>query len=71
MLKKQAHAAGLAERCSKASLTTTIADRINGMGAELRANTLTGQETLGSNDGSKNSTLVTYLTDNWTLGAEI
>ena len=37
----------------------------------MQASTLTGMDSTGVNDGSKSSTLVTYLSDAWNWGAEI
>ncbi|KAJ4144416.1 hypothetical protein LMH87_003300 [Akanthomyces muscarius] len=37
----------------------------------MSPSTLTGQDTTGINDGSKTTTLVTYLTDAWKWGADI
>lgn len=37
----------------------------------MRASTLSGMDATGINDGSKTTTLVTYLSDAWNWGAEI
>lgn len=37
----------------------------------MQASTLSSQESMGSNDGSKNSTLVTYIADAWASGSDI
>ncbi|KAL9066065.1 MAG: hypothetical protein Q9157_007266 [Trypethelium eluteriae] len=51
--------------------TTKFADGRNSTGIEMKASTLTGQDSTGINDGSKTTTLVTYLADAWNWGAEI
>ena len=37
----------------------------------MQASALTGMDSTGVNDGSKSSTLVTYLSDAWNWGAEM
>lgn len=37
----------------------------------MQASALTGMDSTGVNDGSKSSTLVTYLSDAWNWGAEV
>ncbi|KAH9810507.1 cholesterol oxidase [Teratosphaeria destructans] len=70
-LQKQAGAAGLSDRFGKVPLTTSFQDRRTSAGVEVKASTLNGNDCLGQNDGSKISTLVTYLADAWCHGAEI
>ena len=41
------------------------------MGVYQKASTLSGQDSTGVNDGSKNSTLMNYLPDAWNHGAEM
>lgn len=43
----------------------TFEDRINAAGVEQHASTLVGNDATGVNDGSKNSTLVNYVSDAW------
>lgn len=51
--------------------TTKFADGPNSTGIHMQASTLSGQDCTGVNDGSKSSTLVTYLSDAWNWGAEM
>jgi hypothetical protein len=55
----------------KVRQTTTFQDRINSTGIRMKASTLTGQDSTGINDGSKNSTLVNYVADAWNWGTEM
>nr|OQO29666.1 hypothetical protein B0A51_02571 [Rachicladosporium sp. CCFEE 5018] len=71
VFKQQAHLAGLGNRFAPAKQTIAFEDRINAAGVHLRASTLSGQDSTGLNDGSKNSVLATYLADAWCFGAEI
>lgn len=43
----------------------------NSCGVEMAPSSLTGQDVTGVNDGSKTTTLVTYLADAWNWGAEM
>jgi hypothetical protein len=52
-------------------LTTFFQDGRNSAGISMRANTGSGQECTGLNDGSKNTVAATYLADAWNWGAEI
>lgn len=56
---------------SQVPLTTFFGRSRNSTGVEIQANTGSGQECTGLNDGSKNSVATTYLTDAWNWGAEI
>ena len=56
---------------SQVPLTTFFRNARNSTGVEIQANTGSGQECTGLNDGSKNSVATTYLTDAWNWGAEI
>lgn len=71
MLQKQAEALGYGDRFMKVRQTTRFRDGPNGVGVEMSASELTGQDVTGVNDGSKNSTLVTYIADAWNWGAEM
>ncbi|KAK6415765.1 hypothetical protein LTR95_017549 [Oleoguttula sp. CCFEE 5521] len=71
VFKEQAHLAGLANHYVPAKQTIAFEDRINAAGLDLQASTLSGQDSTGLNDGSKNSVLATYLADAWCFGAEI
>ncbi|KAK5676539.1 hypothetical protein LTS10_010840 [Elasticomyces elasticus] len=51
--------------------TTRFEEGPNYAGVQMQASTLTGMDSTGVNDGSKSSTLVTYLSDAWNWGAEI
>jgi hypothetical protein len=51
--------------------TTRFEDGPNRVGVQMQASTLTGMDSTGVNDGSKSSTLVTYIADAWNWGAEI
>lgn len=52
-------------------LTTFFKSGRNSVGVTMRANSGSGQECTGLNDGSKNSVATTYLADAWNWGAEI
>ncbi|CAG8629672.1 22040_t:CDS:2, partial [Gigaspora margarita] len=56
---------------SRPPITVTFEDRINNAGVWQRKSTLTGNDSTGINDGSKNSTLMNYLPDAWNHGCEI
>ena len=71
MLEKQAKALGLEDRFYRVPQTTRFVDGPNSTGVEMKASTLTGMDSTGVNDGSKSSTLVTYLSDAWNWGAEM
>ena len=51
--------------------TTRFEDGPNFAGVQMQASSLTGMDSTGVNDGSKSSTLVTYLSDAWNWGAEM
>lgn len=51
--------------------TTRFEDGPNNVGVQMQASTLTGMDSTGINNGSKSTTLVTYLADSWNWGAEI
>lgn len=71
VLQDQAAAVGLATSCYLVPQTTTFESRINAAGVKMQASSLSGQESMGCNDGSKSSTLVTYLADAWSSGADM
>ncbi|KAK4212109.1 hypothetical protein QBC37DRAFT_202053 [Rhypophila decipiens] len=71
LLKKQADLLGLGERWQKVRQTTRFKNGPNSCGVEMKASELTGQDATGVNDGSKTTTLVTYLADAWNWGAEM
>ncbi|KAM0285125.1 hypothetical protein ACHAQH_001553 [Verticillium albo-atrum] len=71
LLKKQAEALGMADKFRMVPQTTRFRNGPNSTGVEMAPSALTGQDSTGVNDGSKNSTLVTYLADAWNWGAEM
>jgi hypothetical protein len=71
LLKKQADALGLGDKFKKVRQTTRFKNGPNSCGVEMSPSALTGQDTTGVNDGSKNSTLVTYVADAWNWGSEM
>ncbi|KAL2163083.1 hypothetical protein VTH06DRAFT_6919 [Thermothelomyces fergusii] len=71
LFKKQAELLGLGHKFRKVRQTTRFTNGPNSCGVEMSPSTLTGQDTTGINDGSKTSTLVTYIADAWNWGAEI
>lgn len=71
MLKEQAEALGYGDRFKRVRQTTRFRDGPNAVGVTMSASELTGQDVTGLNDGSKNTTLVTYLADAWNWGAEM
>lgn len=71
LLEKQANILGYGDRFKRVRQTTRFGDGPNSTGVEMSASDLTGQDVTGVNDGSKNTTLVTYLADAWNWGAEM
>ncbi|RFU75515.1 cholesterol oxidase [Trichoderma arundinaceum] len=67
----QAKVLGLDDKLHRVPLTTRFISGPNSSGVNMSASTLTGQDTTGVNDGSKTTTLVTYLADAWNWGAEM
>lgn len=56
----------------RAPLTVSYEDGlVNAAGVQQCASTMSGNESTGVNDGSKTTTLVTYVADAWNYGAEI
>ncbi|KAK1252313.1 hypothetical protein MKX08_003500 [Trichoderma sp. CBMAI-0020] len=71
VFNEQAKALGLQDKFRRVPLTTRFRNGPNSCGVNMSATTLAGQETTGVNDGSKTSTLVTYIADAWNWGAEM
>lgn len=71
LLKKQAQILGLEDKFRRVPQTTRFKNGPNSCGVEMSASGLTGQDVTGVNDGSKTTTLVTYLADAWNWGAEM
>lgn len=71
LLKKQAQYMGYGDKWRKVKQTTRFQNGPNSCGVEMSASALTGQDATGVNDGSKTTTLVTYLADAWNWGAEL
>jgi hypothetical protein len=71
VLQQQAEAVGMGEQFRAAQQTVVFRDKINAAGVQLTASTLSGQDSIGLNDGSKNTVLATYLTDASDFGAEM
>ncbi|KAH6607097.1 cholesterol oxidase [Trichoderma cornu-damae] len=67
----QAKVLGLDDKFRKVPLTTRFRSGPNSSGVNMSASTLTGQDSTGVNDGSKTTTLVTYLADAWNWGADM
>ncbi|KAI0124211.1 glucose-methanol-choline oxidoreductase [Xylariales sp. AK1849] len=71
LLKQQAEYLNMKHKFRRVRQTTRFHNGPNKAGVEMTPSALTGQDGTGLNDGSKNSTLVTYLADAWNWGAEI
>ena len=71
LLKRQAEALGMSDNFRLAPQTTRFRNGPNSCGVEMAPSSLTGQDCTGVNDGSKTTTLVTYLADAWNWGAEM
>jgi choline dehydrogenase-like flavoprotein len=71
MLERQAKALGWGEKFRRVPQTTRFKGGPNSTGVEMYPSALTGMDSTGVNDGSKNSTLVNYLSDAWNWGAEM
>ena len=71
VLKKQAKHMGWGDKFMKVKQTTRFKNGPNSCGVEMAPSNLTGQDATGVNDGSKTTTLVTYLADAWNWGAEM
>ncbi|KAK9311401.1 hypothetical protein V1524DRAFT_457423 [Lipomyces starkeyi] len=72
-LERQANQLGpdYSNRFGRAPITVTFDNGLNAAGVYQNASTLTGNDCTGINDGSKTTTLVTYIADAWNHGAEI
>ncbi|KAF2821646.1 FAD/NAD(P)-binding domain-containing protein [Ophiobolus disseminans] len=70
-LETLARSLGLQDSFYRPPLTTSFRNEINHAGVRMQAGTGSGNECTGTNDGSKNSVLVTYLADAWSRGAEL
>ena len=71
VLQQQAKAVGLGNQYKAVQQTVAFRDKINAAGVQLTASTLSGQDSIGLNDGSKNTVLATYLTDASEFGTEM
>ncbi|GAB7327853.1 hypothetical protein MBLNU13_g11643t1 [Cladosporium sp. NU13] len=71
VLQQQAHAVGLWKQFTAVRQTVAFRDKTNTAGVHLNASRLSGQDSVGLNDGSKNTVLATYLADAFNFGAEI
>lgn len=71
LFQKQAELIGKGDKFRRVRQTTRFANGPNSCGVEMSPSSLTGQDTTGLNDGSKNTTLVTYVADAWNWGADI
>jgi hypothetical protein len=70
-LEQQAKAAGVVKYFTSVQQTVAFRDKTNAAGVHLNASKLTGQDSIGLNDGSKNTVLATYLKDASNFGAEM
>ncbi|KAF9183327.1 hypothetical protein BGZ51_004087 [Haplosporangium sp. Z 767] len=70
-LEAQAKGAGDHHRFVRPPITVHFKDELNPAGVFQKASTLTGNDTTGVNDWSKNTTLMNYIPDAWNHGAEI
>jgi hypothetical protein len=73
VFKEQAELMGseFSDRFYRVHQTTTFKDGYNSVGVYQHKSTLSGQDCMGVNDGSKNSTIMNYLPDAWNHGAEM
>ncbi|CAJ2507452.1 Uu.00g086380.m01.CDS01 [Anthostomella pinea] len=71
LLKRQADYLNMTENFRRVKQTTRFRNGPNSCGVEMSASASTGQDGTGLNDGSKTTTLVTYLADAWNWGAEM
>jgi hypothetical protein len=55
----------------KVPQTTSFHGGCSSAGVPMSPSTLSGQDTTGLNDGSKTTTLATYIADAWSWGAEV
>ncbi|KAH8683558.1 hypothetical protein BGZ61DRAFT_358000 [Ilyonectria robusta] len=71
LLERQARLMGWEKSFYRVPQTTRFEDGPNSTGVFMKKSTLTGMDATGINDGSKITTLVTYVADAWNWGAEI
>ncbi|KAI5867312.1 FAD/NAD(P)-binding domain-containing protein [Durotheca rogersii] len=71
LLKKQAACLSMEDKFRRVRQTTRFRNGPNSCGVEMSPSALTGQDCTGLNDGSKNTTLVTYLADAWNWGTDM
>ncbi|KAI0883213.1 FAD/NAD(P)-binding domain-containing protein [Annulohypoxylon maeteangense] len=71
LLEKQAKYLSMEEKFRRVRQTTRFVNGPNSCGVEMFPSAMTGQDCTGLNDGSKNTTLVTYLADAWNWGADM
>ena len=71
VLQQQADAVGLGKHFKAVRQTVAFREKINAAGVRLNASKLTGQDSVGLNDGSKNTVLTTYLADAFNFDAEM
>ncbi|KAH9904732.1 glucose-methanol-choline oxidoreductase [Xylariomycetidae sp. FL2044] len=71
LLEKQAEYLNMTEKFSRVEQTTRFRNGPNSCGVEMMPSASTGQDLTGLNDGSKTTTLVTYLADAWNWGADM
>ncbi|KAG0223842.1 hypothetical protein B0O80DRAFT_502209 [Mortierella sp. GBAus27b] len=70
-LEKMAKSVGVGEKFYRPPIAVHFKDAVNPAGVPQKASTLTGNDTTGINDWSKNSTLMNYIPDAWNHGADI
>ncbi|KAK3810316.1 MAG: hypothetical protein J3Q66DRAFT_352765 [Benniella sp.] len=70
-LETMAKGAGAHDKFIRPPITVHFKDAVNPAGVAQKASTLTGNDTTGINDWSKNTTLMNYIPDAWNHGAEI
>jgi len=70
-LEQQAKGAGDHDKFVRPPITVHFEDALNPAGVFQKKSTLTGNDTTGVNDWSKNTTLMNYIPDAWNHGAEI
>jgi hypothetical protein len=71
ILRQQADAIGLSKHFTAVRQTVAFREKTNAAGVHLNASKLTGQDSVGLNDGGKNTVLTTYLADAFNFGAEM
>ena len=71
VLQQQADMVGLGKQFTTVRQTVAFRDKTTAAGVHLNASKLTGQDSVGLNDGSKNTVLATYLADASNFGAEM